>query len=198
MTKTIVLWTKNWLIKKNIPFYFLNQAGSSNDLAKEQAFQNSTPFAIFLVNHQSHGRGRGNAKWEDSDLMISFFWEGHLKKISVSSCRDFVGDLKMALETVWPELPLQIKAPNDLYIGTKKTAGILLELLNQGSQTALIVGLGLNVLSYPKHLPAACLMEHTNNININTWPFFLEKLFFLWNQRASFLWGQKHPAGRFQ
>ena len=183
MAKTIFLWTKSWLIKKDIPSCFLEQALSSNDLAKQRAFT-SPPFAVFLVHQQSRGRGQGGAKWENSDLMMTVSWTGSFKKLSADSCKNFTVDLKEALKALWPELPLRVKTPNDLYLNTKKTAGILLEVIHQGSQTAFIVGLGLNALSCPRNLPSACLAEYTKNIDSNRWEDFLEKLFILWNKRV--------------
>ena len=138
------------------------------------------------MNQQSQGRGRENRKWENSDLMISFLWEGNLKKITASSCEDFALDLKKALKTVWPVLPLQVKAPNDLYLNDKKTAGILLEILHQGSEIALIVGLGLNVFSCPENLKATCMAEHTKDIHLKKWESFLEYLFSLWSKRVNY------------
>lgn len=183
---TIFLWTKHWITKKGIPFYFLELATSSNDLAKDQAFKGLASPKIFLVNQQTKGRGYKDKKWENSDLMISFLWEENLKKITISSCKDFALDLCKALKEVWPQLTLQVKAPNDLYLNKRKTAGLLLEILNQGSKTALIVGLGLNVFSCPKNLKAAYLAEQTKTINSTNWKFFLNHLFSLWSKRASF------------
>ena len=186
MTGVISFWTKNWLAKKEIPFSFLEIAESSNDLAKKQAFQNTASPFLFLVDQQTRGRGYENKKWENSDLMISFLWNNHLKEITASSCEAFAYDLKQALKKNWPALSLSVKAPNDLYLGSKKTAGILLEVLKQGPKLALIVGLGLNVLSGPKSLNAAYLAEKTKNIHFKKWESFLDDLFSLWSQRASF------------
>ena len=186
MEKTISLWTKNWLEKKEIPFCFLEKTKSSNDLAKEQAFKNlSSPF-VFLVAGQTQGRGREDKVWKNSDLMLSFLWEKNLKEINIGSSEDFAVDLHKALKAVWPSLPLKVKTPNDLYLGDKKLAGILLEVLNQGSKNALVVGLGLNVLSCPGNLESSCLAEHTRNISFKSWELFLESVFSLWNQRACF------------
>ena len=186
MAQTISMWTKYWMTKKGIPFCFLEAAKSSNDSAKEQAFKSLTSPTVFLADQQIEGRGSKNKRWEDSDLMVSFLWEKNLKRITTSSCEDFVLDLYKSLKRVWPHLTLQVKAPNDLYLNDKKTAGILLEVLNQGANRALIVGLGLNVFSYPKNLKAACLAEQINDINPYSWEAFLNHLFSLWNKRVSF------------
>ena len=149
MAKTISIWTKNWMIKNKIPFYFLELATSSNDLAKEKAFKNLASPTVFLVDKQTKGRGYENKTWENSDLMISFLWEQRLRDITLSSCKDFALDLQEALKEVWPQLNLWVKAPNDLYLNEGKTAGLLLEILNQGSKKALIVGLGFKCFFLP-------------------------------------------------
>lgn len=186
MPKSISLWTKKWLIESQIPFCFLDQHESSNEWAKEKAFQNIASPTVFLVNRQTKGKGQGDKKWEDSDLTISFLWKDSLKEINASSSEDFTKDLKQALEKCWPKLQLSVKAPNDLYLNGGKTAGILLEVLKQGSQTALIAGLGLNVFSCPKNINSACLKYQIKDIHFKTWKLFLSSLFSLWCQRASF------------
>lgn len=58
--------------------------------------------------------------------------------------------------------PLEIKWPNDILIGRKKTSGILLEgeKLSDGRQ-ALVIGIGINIASKPEGTPypATCLAE---------------------------------------
>ncbi len=184
MKNTISNWTKHWLIKKEIPFYFSETVESSNDWAKNQAFKNINEPAVFLVEHQTKGQGRENRRWEDSDLMISLLWENHLKKITLSSCLGFTSDLSKALKKVWPQLILSVKSPNDLYLNQRKTAGLLLEIIKQGPQTALIIGLGLNVFSSPNHLKASCISEQIKDINTTDWESFLNYLFALWSKRA--------------
>lgn len=184
---TVPLWTQNWMKHNQISYYFFKKAKSSNDLAKDKAFQNLTSPIAFLVRQQSQGRGQKNNSWEDSDLMISFLWEKNINPIKTSSSLDYTKDLYQALKRAWSLPGLQVKAPNDLYLNNKKVSGILLEVLNQGSNIALIVGLGLNVFSCPKYLEAASLTEQEQNINSKTWFIFLDHLFSLWNQRTTVL-----------
>ena len=184
MDDRISLWTKNWLTKKKLPFCFFEKAESSNDLAKARAFKKEPDGFAFLVHQQTKGRGYEDKIWQNSDLTISFLWEKNLREITVNSCEFFALDLKKALQKTWPALPLSVKAPNDLFLDSKKAAGILLEFVRQGSKTALIIGLGLNVFSRPKNLPAGFLAEKTKNIHPKTWESFLEQLLSLWNKRA--------------
>ena len=184
----ISLWTKQFLEQNSISFYFKEQVISSNDWAKEKAFQALNSPAVFLVSRQSKGRGYGNKKWEDSDLMLSFLWEKDFSDIPLKACEDFAVDLKRALKNTWPQLAFEVKTPNDLYLEKKKLAGLLLEVLKQGSKTALVVGMGLNVFSAPKNLNAICLAKKTQEINLKTWHSFLKDLNFYWFQRVKNLY----------
>lgn len=180
----VSLWTKQFLKQNNISVYFKERASSSNDWAKEEAFKKLQPSVVFLLDKQSQGRGYGSSRWENSDLMFSFLWQKNFSDIPVEACEDFAIDLKQALKKTWPKLDFRVKPPNDLYLKEAKLAGLLLEVLKQGSQTALVVGLGLNVFSAPKNLNAVCLADQTQKINSKIWYFFLQNLIFYWFQRV--------------
>ena len=181
---TISVWTKQFLQQNDMIFSFKEQAVSSNDWAKEEAFKALKSPSFFLVNRQTQGRGYRNKNWENSDLMLSILWQKNFSDISLKACEDFAEDLKQALKSIWSQLDFKVKAPNDLYLDGRKLAGLLLEVLKQGPQTALIVGLGLNVFSAPKNLNAICLSEKTKNIDSKNWHLFLRNLNFYWSQRV--------------
>ena len=185
--RSISLWTQQFLKQNDISFYFKELSSSSNDWAKESAFKALSSPTVFLVKQQSRGHGYNDKKWEDSDLMLSFLWEKDFLEIPLKACEDFAIDLKQALKSVWPQLDFKVKAPNDLYLDGKKLAGLLLEVLKQGSKTALIVGLGLNVFSAPKNLKAVCLAEQTQDIDRKLWQSFLKNLILYWSQRVNTL-----------
>ena len=184
----IALWTKSFLeLKAKSSFYFKWKSSNTNDLAKKKAFTKHFSLPIFCLSvKQSRGRGFGNKKWENSDLMLSVLWESAGLKIDPKACKSLVWDLKKALEQTWPELlpTLKVKAPNDLYLKEAKLAGLLLEVLKQGSKTALILGLGLNVFQSPSHLPATYLSSVTKKIDQKSWLNFLELLITLWSKRV--------------
>lgn len=190
-------WTTQFLEKKNIKFHFEKSTGSVNDLAKAQAFKTkSNPF-LFVTDHQTKGRGSNSRRWEDSDLMLSYLWhKGHKNKLDFKNqadsfqpqiCEDFSKDVQQALQKTWPCLELSFKAPNDLYLKDKKLAGLLMELLSQGSKRAFILGLGLNVFSAPAGMEAACLKEQAEDLSAAAWRLFLSRLFANWSKRLSSL-----------
>ena len=182
MLGCVFIWTKKYMDERGFSGEFFKIAGSSSDLAKAQAFKRESLPDFFLVDQQIQGRGQNNKVWENSDLMISFLWNRKIREIS--DCEQFAWDLHKALKKTWPELVLSLKAPNDLYLNGRKTAGILLEILNQGHQKALILGLGLNVFSSPKNLKSSCLAEQAKDISYETWSLFLDHLMRFWNQRV--------------
>lgn len=184
MSQTISLWTQDWIKKQSLYYCYKALATSSNDLAKQEAFTTLISPSIFLVDQQSQGRGCGNNIWENSDLMMSVLWNKNLKDVKTLNAKNYMLDVYQSLKHVWPCLDIYVKEPNDLYLNDKKQAGILLEILDQGSQIALIVGLGLNVFSYPKNINATCLNEARVNITIQTWQKFLTHLLLLWNQTS--------------
>lgn len=152
----IGLVTKKWAENNHLYAYYLPSIGSTNDLAKSMAFEEKLleePLCLFLTDHQTSGRGRGKNIWVDAkpggSLLSSWSYLINAKPQPTTSC--LVGlAVYRALSSTWPFLAWNIKAPNDIYIGDKKVAGILLESVIQGDEVRVVVGLGINVLSSPE------------------------------------------------
>ena len=176
-------WTSSFLEREKILFRFQESTESTNDLAKVKAFQSLDNPTLFLVNHQSKGRGSQGRQWKNSDLMLSFLWHKENCQIKVETCENFAQDVQEALQTAWLDLNIRFKAPNDLYLKDKKLAGLLLEVLSQGSMRAFILGLGLNVFSVPEGLTASCLKDQVEILSQKTWEVFLSSLISNWSKR---------------
>ncbi|WP_413290538.1 biotin--[acetyl-CoA-carboxylase] ligase [Bdellovibrio sp. HCB337] len=153
--------TKKWAENNHLYTHYSASVESTNDLAKSLAFDEKLleePLCLFLADHQTAGRGRGKNTWvtanPGSALLSSWSYLLGAKPQPTTSC--LVGlAVYRALSTTWPFLPWNIKAPNDIYIGKKKVAGILMESILQGDEVRIIVGLGVNVLSSPADLAIA-------------------------------------------
>ncbi len=154
-------FTADWAKARGINTIYKAQMGSTNDLAKEEAF-NETNFdqniILYVTEHQSTGRGRNKNTWENSApgtcllSSWSFFMED--APVPVSSPRTGLALFKAASAT-WPFLPWSLKAPNDLYLGENKVAGLLLETITQGDDVRFIIGLGMNITSHVETLETA-------------------------------------------
>lgn len=153
--------TSQWAESNHIFATYQSQTESTNELAKQEAFAENLAaesLCLYLADHQTAGRGRGKNTWTDarpgSSLLSSWSYLLGIKPQPTTSC--LVGlAVYRACTTTWPFLPWNLKAPNDIYIGSKKVGGILLESLIQGDEVRLIVGLGLNITDSPKSVDIA-------------------------------------------
>lgn len=153
--------TSQWAENNHLFASYQPQLDSTNALAKEEAFAEellAESLCIYLTDHQTAGRGRGQNSWIDSrpgsSLLSSWSYLLGVKPQPTTSC--LIGlAVYRACSTTWPFLAWNLKAPNDIYIGDKKIAGILLENVIQGDEVRLIIGLGLNVTSSPESVETA-------------------------------------------
>jgi len=150
---------------------------STNDHAKSEAFSLSSPLKVYLADQQTAGRGRNGSTWSSpesgSALLITFSLsvEGPPQPITSPLCGLLLYE---ALTSTFPEIPLSIKAPNDIYLADKKVAGLLIEISQMGPSYRLIVGLGLNVFSLPKQEPNAAGLFQFTDLEKKKWCEFLD------------------------
>ena len=178
MSENIYAESKKWAQEHNISLWYQNKVSSTNDVAKF----GDKDYTLFLAEHQHQGRGREGRSWSDTDdgtqLLSSWCFK------STEAPQQFTAPLMglgvfQALKTIWPEVKFGLKAPNDIMIDDKKVAGLLTEVVSQGSDHKVIVGLGLNVFKTPEvdveacslkdHIPAQKIIDH--------WDHFLTQLY---------------------
>ncbi|MCY4513378.1 MAG: hypothetical protein OXB86_06795 [Bdellovibrionales bacterium] len=181
----IPLWSETWARKKKIPYQFFLSTESVNNSAKEAAFKDFASPSLFIARSQTAGRGRHQKTWEDSDLMMAWLWEGAPTEYDVSGLDEKLAEnLFYTVQKIWPSPQWKLKKPNDLYLKNQKTAGILLEVLDQKPKRALIAGMGFNIFSHPPVPKAGHLGLIVSNILQNDWNRFLDQLNFLWTEKA--------------
>jgi len=128
----------------------IDELGSSNNYAAAQLLTKRLPEGIvFVANSQVDGRGQVSNRWESepnknltfSILLYPDFLE-IMKQFEISKAISLgvIDFLKERTDHV------SIKWPNDIYIGTKKVAGILIEnSIRIDKISSCIVGIGLNI-----------------------------------------------------
>lgn len=180
--------TSKWAESNHIYAAYHQSLPSTNDLAKEEAFAESLldeSLCLYLTDMQTRGRGRGSRTWEQQEpggaLLSSWSYLTNSQPQPTTSCLLGLAVYR-ACSTTWPFLPWNLKAPNDIYIGDKKAAGLLIENILQDDETRLIVGLGLNVLQAPADLSTATSIAQALPAGVpllgQDWLSFLDRLLF--------------------
>lgn len=142
----------------------LQETVSTNtELAERLKLSRPEPYFAIQTEWQSYGKGQGDHRWYSSkgkNLLFSFVIYPHFiearsqfainQAISLAIC-DSLKDLT-SLNNI------QIKWPNDIYCGSKKLAGILIEhQIKSDYIDNSIIGIGLNVNEdkFPEDLSSA-------------------------------------------
>jgi BirA family biotin operon repressor/biotin-[acetyl-CoA-carboxylase] ligase len=141
------------------------EVGSTNDEARDLIAAGVSHGAVVWAESQSAGRGRLGRDWVSppGNLYCSIVMRPRVKTARLPEI-SFAAALAVrdALVPVVPgSTPIAFKWPNDVLAGGRKVAGILVEAekLPDEDRTALIVGVGINVVSAPRDTdyPATCV-----------------------------------------
>lgn len=173
--------TQSWAQKSQIPVWYEPQTTSTNLIAKETVITEQ-PISIFITDHQTQGRGRGDHAWSDtgsdqSSLLMT--WVFLMRNPPQPVLSPAIGlAVWSALKTTFPWLDLSLKAPNDLYLGKDKLSGLLVENVQQGDHHRLLVGFGMNVWNTPPQVAqATSLGQHCGpELHENIWLNILDRL----------------------
>jgi len=125
----------------------LATTASTMDVARDEAVAGAPHGAVVLAEEQTAGRGRFGRRWVSpagKNLYLTLILRpdsGRLRALSMvvplAVCR--------AVEAVTPLRPV-IKWPNDVLVGGRKLAGVLIEGESSGSELLYaLAGIGLNV-----------------------------------------------------
>ena len=153
---------KKWADSINVKAEYFEKIESTNTYAK------NSNASLVITDRQLYGRGRGNNQWicpEYGDYFLTT-WIFTLTNSVQPVFSPLVGlALYRALQKTWDfKDHLSLKAPNDIYLGHSKLAGILIETINQGQKVKILVGIGINILSHPQNLEgktsATSLLAH--------------------------------------
>lgn len=153
------LEARRWRVFENLTFVAVMD--SSNNLARElidMYFEEAERFppTVLVAETQPGARGR-NGRWQapgGRGLYFTFVREARtgepLSLIPIAVARWLREAIKDACG-----VKVELKWPNDLYVGRRKIGGILTEACTQGEDTYVAVGVGLNVLGSPESLGVA-------------------------------------------
>jgi BirA family biotin operon repressor/biotin-[acetyl-CoA-carboxylase] ligase len=141
------------------PVHVHDSIGSTNDEAKRLASAGAPTGTLVVADTQTHGRGRSGHVWHSppgESLYASIIVRPRFSADGSAAFTLAVGAVvARAVESRLPRGRVGIKWPNDVWLGEKKVAGILVEAQVRGTEvTSLVVGVGVNVAarSFPPPL----------------------------------------------
>lgn len=132
---------------------WLPECASTNTEAQHLAVQNrATDGCCVITDKQTAGRGQRGNQWEAApgeNLTMSVVWQPaflpaadqfQLSQAVALAIHDW------ATALLGPDPALRVKWPNDIYYGSQKLGGILIENTLQGPKIQYsVVGIGLNI-----------------------------------------------------
>jgi BirA family transcriptional regulator, biotin operon repressor / biotin---[acetyl-CoA-carboxylase] ligase len=127
----------------------VEEAESTNDLAWEAAERGAREGFVVFAERQTKGRGQYGRRWESAPHLG--LWLSVLLRptLSLRESPKLTSILAKAVATTIAEATgttPRVKPPNDIYIGERKVAGVLVEgrTAADGSYVA-VAGIGINV-----------------------------------------------------
>lgn len=125
------------------------ETGSTSDDARAAAASGAPDGHVVLADAQTAGRGRHGHAWSSpagSDLYFSIVARTGLDAARLPPLTLAVGVAIAEVAETHAGRPAKVKWPNDVWLGDRKVAGILVETSTRDGRTgAAIVGVGLNV-----------------------------------------------------
>ncbi len=138
--------------------------GSTNDEARTLAETGAAQGTMVWAARQAAGRGRQARPWEspEGNLYCSTVLRPGMPAMRGGELAFLVAlALAEGIAAVAPALDVRLKWPNDVLIGRRKVAGILLEssVAHDGTLAWVVAGTGVNLVSFPEgtRFPATSL-----------------------------------------
>ena len=103
-----------------------------------------------LADSQTHGRGRHGRRWHSvrsGDLLVSYLLSP--RSAIVGTMPILAGLAAAEAVDALTGVESQIKWPNDVLVGGKKVCGVIAESVSQGRETAVVLGIGMNLAFEP-------------------------------------------------
>jgi len=138
----------------------LGRTTSTNDVARRLDAQGAPEGTIVLADYQSRGRGRFRRKWaaRPGDALLMTVLLRPDRGAALAGLVTIMGAVAVAsaVRSLY-SIRACIRWPNDVMIGDRKTAGVLVE---RDTASALLLGIGVNTGRPPEAPAATSLSEH--------------------------------------
>ena len=129
--------------------HYCTITGSTNSDAFAAARNGAPHGSVFVADEQNAGRGRGDHGWHSAageGLYVSVLLRPRVMADRLPLIPLAAGLAAAEAICASAELTIDLRWPNDLLIGPRKTGGILVEAHSEGSSVSYaVIGIGINV-----------------------------------------------------
>lgn len=136
----------------------LEEVTSTNDVVRDMASGDWPEGLVVFAEHQTKGRGRRGHSWESAAQKGLCFSALLRPQIALKdSAKLSVWAAQVIASTIQSTCLIKttVKRPNDVYLGDRKVAGVLVEMqARPGVPHVAILGIGLNVNQSPTDFSA--------------------------------------------
>jgi BirA family biotin operon repressor/biotin-[acetyl-CoA-carboxylase] ligase len=130
-------------------FHYTPVTGSTNTDALAAAREGAPHGSVFFADEQTAGRGRGDHDWQSvagQGLYVSVLLRPKIATEHMPLIPLAAGLAAAQAIGITTGLQIDLRWPNDLLIGERKTGGILVESKTEaGAPSFAVVGIGINV-----------------------------------------------------
>lgn len=137
------------MILTNKNFILLKETDSTNNYAKQLIADKAEEGTVVLAHWQRNGKGQQGNFWESDshkNLLFSLILYPNFLEAGKQFYLSKIVSLSLAKVLSTKVKDVTVKWPNDIYVGTKKIAGILIENSIKGtSLDSSLIGIGLNL-----------------------------------------------------
>lgn len=148
----IQLWTERLAHLPLGEIYLYPEVNSTNLVAEKKIKNGVPPFSLVAADSQTEGKGRLGRSWitrPGKALALSWILYPEPGRLQPETLGMASGLAPVAVAEVLKDnyaLPAEIKWPNDVLVGRKKVAGVLVDVHWNGCEvTDVILGIGVNV-----------------------------------------------------
>jgi len=140
----------------------LGAVESTMDAAHALAARGAAAGTLVIAEEQRSGRGRGGRAW--SSAPGAGLWLTLIERPRTADGLDVLS-LRVGLHLApvlerWTESGIRLKWPNDLFVGARKLAGVLIEARWRGAHPDWVaIGIGINLV-VPGDQPQATALVH--------------------------------------
>jgi BirA family biotin operon repressor/biotin-[acetyl-CoA-carboxylase] ligase len=131
------------------PMVLLAETTSTNDLATRAAREGAPHGATWVAERQTQGRGRRGHAWlspAGEGLLFSVLLRVACAPARIPPIALVAGLAVRDAVAAASGASIAIKWPNDVLVGSRKVAGVLVEAVTVGSRVeAIVIGIGINV-----------------------------------------------------